>query len=150
MVILKSINYENDVAELKVFFAFLRESARSSILIRAMEADFDAIVSVPNEKKIRQLTKEMKELVRETFSPNQVNDFDSFLRANGIQSKGLNQAEIVTRILDRGKLKNRSEFEALSSYVNVNHGLEKELSRIQRANELLLEFEVARKSKISR
>jgi Ca2+-binding EF-hand superfamily protein len=119
MVILKNSNYENDIAELKVFFAFLRESARTSILSRAMEADLDAIASVRSEKKLRQLTKEMKELVRETFSPNQANDFDSFLRANGIQSKRPNQAEMVNKILDRGKLKNRSEFEVLSSYVNA-------------------------------
>lgn len=141
------MNKEASAAQLGVFFDYLKTKGRSSILIKAMEADYIVALDKNQLKKIRQLAKEMREVMRETFSLEQRMECRQLMASRGVLNEENFEAPKVDELLAKSKITTREEFESLMAFVN-EHSQNGEFSeKIDLANKILHQFTLVKKSK---
>ena len=141
------LSEEASVAQLGVFFDYLKTKGRSSILIKAMEADYVVALDKNGLKKIRQLTKEMRELMRETFSQEQRMECLQLMASRGVLKEENFEALKVDKLLEKNNISTREEFESLMAFVNEHSQNGESLKKIDLANKILHQFTLAQKSK---
>lgn len=142
------MNEEASAAQLGVFFDYLKTKGRTSILIKAMEADYVTALDKNDLKKIRQLTKEMRELMRETFSQEQRMECSQLMTSRGVLKEENFEAPKVDELLAKNKISTREEFEALMAFVNENSQNGESLEKVDLANKILHQFTLEEKSKV--
>lgn len=132
---------EREIARIGMFFEYLKLNGRSGILIRAMEADYTAATKTLDPKAIRQLTKEMRELLRETFAPLQRVELNQLWESRGLATDTNSESLHVEKLLGKKKISTRGEFELLMAFVNEKVQAGEMLAKVEIANKLLHEFE---------
>lgn len=140
---------EASVAQLGVFFDYLKSKGRSSILIKAMEADYSVALEKSGFKKIRQLTKEMRELMRETFSQEQRMECLQLMVNRGVLKEENFEALKVDELLAKNKISTQEDFESLMAFVNEHSQNSESLKKIDLANKILHQFTLVKKSKLN-
>lgn len=135
------LNNQEDMKALKLFFIYLKNKKRTSTLIEAMEIDYVQLVVEEKAKKIRQLVKEMHELVRETFSIEQKNDFNQLLVAEGLSGIELFSMGKILKLIEKNEIKKINEYKLLLEFVEQNFNNKKHISLIRQINELLNKFD---------
>jgi DNA-binding response OmpR family regulator len=133
-----------------VFFEYLRLNGRTSILIRAMEAEYSAALGKPNPKAIKQLVKEMRELLREIFTPSQRTELTRLLESRGLATDADSESLRIAKLLKKKKISTRGEFELLAAFVNEKVQAGEMLAEVEIANKLLHEFESGKKARIKK
>lgn len=141
------MNEDASATQLGLFFEYLKAKGRTSILIKAMEADYVTALDKNDLKKIRQLTKEMRELMRETFSEEQRMECSQLMAIRGVLKEKNFEALKVDKLLTKGKISTREEFESLVAFVNENSLNGESLKKVDLANKILHQFTLERKSK---
>lgn len=134
------MNEEASAAQLGVFFDYLKTKGRTSILIKAMEADYVAALDRNDLKKIRQVTKEMRELIRETFSQEQRMECSQLMASRGVLDEKNFEVLNVDKLLAKKKISTREEFESLMAFVSENSQNHKSLQKVDLANKILHQF----------
>ena len=129
---------------LTVFFDYLRDEGRSSALIRAMEEQFKACSA--SGKSMKFLTKEMNSLIRETFNDKQRLDLSDRLKKAGLSESMNSDVADARKVIARGAIKTVAEFKLVLALIERAKELALSHEEIDRANELLAEFERAHKA----
>ena len=141
------MNEEVSAAQLGVFFDYLKAKGRTSILIRAMEADYVTALDKNDLKKIRQLTKEMRELMRETFSEEQCKECSQLMVGRSVLKEEDFEARKVDEVLAKNGIATREEFELLMAFVNEHSQNGESSKKVDLANNILHQFTLGGKSK---
>jgi hypothetical protein len=126
------------VEQLGAFFRYLDSHSRSSILINAMKGDYLRLLDKENKKIQMQLSKEVRELIRETFSPSQRIECELLMQIPSGNSKA------IEVILERGRILTGEEYEMLLSYVQEKAGALEFQDSLIEANKILADFGVKR------
>jgi hypothetical protein len=113
-----------------------------------MEADYVIAIDKNDLKKIRQLTKKMRELMRETFSQEQRMECSQLMASRGVLKEENSEALKVVELLAKNKISTREEFESLMAFVNEHSQNGESLKKVDLANKILHQFTLEEKSKV--
>lgn len=135
------------VLELKkvgVFLDYLASKQRTSTLLEAVRSLHQQAVKGPTKRLASVLSAQVQEMVRDTLSEREKAELDAEYRKAGLPGA---QAVDIEKLLKRTKLTTRSHYETLKAYVDgaMPEGAGRNLATINRANELLADFEARKR-----
>lgn len=136
----KNLDEAHASDELRAFFSYLKKSNRTSPLIKAMEREYLKLESAPSSKKIKGIWKEMRTVVRETFTDHQRNELALMVKLKSTFPIDSDE-KLGDEIIARGVIRSDDEFRTLLQLVDSWQQLEVNDSQITSANQMLADYE---------